>query len=600
MTTLSPALSLAAYLAEPLAASLPQAVEGESAAVKTLLAGNVPDIRAMLHRNRISLLPLLQAGSPQQRALLSTGQLAAYLAAEQQAYSHVRQEYAIVRAAFAQAGIRDVLIKSAGMAPSFPHLSDNVDDLVPADMIPTARSVLRDLGYVELRNLEEPHKFFFKRFHDGQQVAAHHLHEHIGWAVSFVDERLVLQRARPAPDDTGLLIPHPEDAFLITIAHALYENKSIKLGDVAKVRHCLRSGELDWEHMRELTQRKGWLDGFNVLVALLNRLDSLLYGAMLFPDSVVQRAEQALSNGHRNYIESLFSRPLSMPLTVSFAFSKQLFYAKCLHDQERSRSGKAYDIIRHTLNGTKLKLKVHSQPGMLITFSGVDGSGKTRHAQALRHAFERCDILAIYVWSRSGSSRFTDLLIRLGKMLLRRPLSKANTSQEQRASARREMLRNPVVRLAWTGLVTVDLLWQYLWRVRLPLLAGRVVICDRYVYDAIADVTAVTGRPDGLLMRMLTLLSPRPSAGAAFLLIVPPQENKARRPEDSLSESTLAAQSAIYAALAQEYHLTVINNSLPFSDVNDVLLHDVIQGYFARYHTVINALFMANPDRSSQ
>ena len=134
-----------------------------------------------------------------------------------------------------------MLIKSAGIAPSFPHLSDNVDDLVPAEHIPDARLALRDLGYVELRNLEEPRKFFFKRFEGGRQAAAHHLHEHVGWAVSFLDEPLLFRRARPAADDPELLIPHPQDAFLITTAHALYENKAFKLGDLVKVRQCLRS-----------------------------------------------------------------------------------------------------------------------------------------------------------------------------------------------------------------------------------------------------------------------------------------------------------------------------------------------------------------------
>jgi len=572
------------------------------------------------------LLPARRLDRPELRSLLACEQLAADLAEEEQAYDRVRQEYASIRAAFAHAGIRDVLIKSSGVAPSFPHLSDNVDDLAPAALVPAARLALRSLGYVELRNLEEPHKFFFKRFAEGQEVAAHHLHEHVGWAVSFLDETLLLQRARPAADDADIVVPHPEDAFLITVAHAFYENKAIRLSDLLKVRGCLRSGELEWPRMRALAASKGWLDGLNILLCIFSRLDAAIYGATLFPQAIVQQAGQELSNGHRQYIESLFVQPLVMPLHISFTFSKRLFYAKCLHDRRRSSGGKLYDIVRHTLNGAKLKLDIHSQPGMLVTFSGVDGCGKTRHAQALVNAFQGCGIDVAYVWSRSGSSRLTDAVVRLGKAALRRPSSSA-ASQEERGHGRRAMLRNPLVRALWTGLVVFDLLWQYMVRVRLPLLIGRVVVCDRYTYDAIADIAAVTGQRSSIFLSLLTLLSPRPSpltlflspvgrgnaspspsqgegggeggARAAFLLSVQPSTAAVRR-EGELSEATLDQQRDAYVHPAQEHTLTLIDNSRPFAEVNDAIVTSVLRSYYARYRTLLNALFMANPDRSSR
>jgi dTMP kinase len=586
MTTLSPELTLAAYLADPLSAPPADTANAGLAALPGLLRSN-----------KVSLLPAQRSGRPEIAALLAKEPLASYVADEQRAYQRVRSEYATIRAAFAGAGIADVLIKSAGVAPSFPHSSDNVDDLVHGAGIPAARTALRQLGYVELRNLEEPRKFFFKRFVEGQEAAAHHLHEHVGWAVSFLDEPLLLRRARPAPDDPEVCIPHPEDAFLTTIAHAFYENKAFKLGDLVKVRHCLRSAELDWAHMRDLTVRKGWLDGLNLLIAIFSRLDAVLYGATLFPPDVTAQAEQALSRAQGAVVAALFALPLRLPLHVSFRFSKQMFYAKCWHDRERTLTGKLYDVVRHTLNGAKLKLGIHSQQGMLVALCGVDGSGKTRHAEALINALQRCDLRTTYVWSRSGSSRLTDAFVRLGKRVLRHPPSPAGT-QEQRAEGRRAMMTNPLVRPAWSALVTADLLWQYNWRVRLPLLRGRVVVCDRYTYDAIADLAAVTGESDGLWARLLVALSPRPSPAAAFLLTVPPDVAAARRVGD-LSEEALARQTAIYERLAQRHGLAVIDNSAPFAASNEAIVRTAIRSYYARYHTLINALLMANPDRSS-
>ena len=135
-----------------------------------------------------------------------------------------------------------------------------------------------------------------------------------------------------------------------------------------------------------------------------------------------------------------------------------------------------------------------------------------------------CDIRSTVVWSRTGSSRLTAAVFAAGRAVLRRPQPSAAaatvaatgaatipTTQEQRASERRRALRNPLVRHVWLATVTADLLWQYTRRVRLPLLRGRVVICDRYVYDALADIADVAGSNRGLLCRLLVALSPKPS-----------------------------------------------------------------------------------------
>lgn len=613
-----PLFVLAALLADPWWSATSPGV-----AAVAMAATDDPALPAFLRRNRVSLVAAQRAGVADVDALLERAPLAALLAHEDEVYQRVRREYSMVRAAFAGRGIKDVLIKSAGVAPSFPHMSDNVDDLVPAALVGEARAALRGLGYVELRNLEEPRKFFFKRFSAGQEAAAHHLHELVGWAASFMDEEMVLQRAHAAADDADVLVPHSEDALLITMAHAFYENKAIKLGDLGKVRHLLRTGELDWPRLRTLAANKGWLDGLDVLVAIFSRLDTAVYGATLFAADVVAQAQQALSSGQRAYIARLFDQPLRLPLPIGFGFSKRMFYAKCLHDRQRSAGGKVYDIVRHTLNGAKLKLRVHSQQGMLVTLSGVDGAGKTRHAQALVNALERCDIRTSYVWSRSGSSALTDWFVRIGKVLLRRPAAPAAT-QEQRAAGRKTMLRNPVVRTAWSALVTLDLLWQYMVRVRLPLLVGRVVVCDRYTYDALADVAAVTGSSGGVWPRLLVLLSPRPSrlvggggspltlpsprggegwgegVRASFVLTVAPDTAATRRSEDELSAPALQAQTALYLDLARRHGLVVLDNNRPFADVNDEMVRTVIRSYYTRYHTLINALFMANPHKSSE
>ncbi len=52
--------------------------------------------------------------------------------------------------------------------------------------------------------------------------------------------------------------------------------------------------------------------------------------------------------------------------------------------------------------------------------------------------------------------------------------------------------------------------------------------------------------------------------------------------------------------LARQYVLTVVDNSPALAEVNDPIVRVVLCSYFARYRTVINALFLSNPSASSQ
>lgn len=79
------------------------------------------------------------------------------------------------------------------------------------------------------------------------------------------------------------------------------------------------------------------------------------------------------------------------------------------------------------------------------------------------------------------------------------------------------------------------------------------------------------------------------------MLSLAPIAAAARRPEDTLALDAAQEQGALYTALAEQNDLQLVDNSGAFSDVNDPLVREVIRVYFARYHTLVNGLFMANP-----
>ena len=235
---------------------------------------------------------------------------------------------------------------------------------------------------------------------------------------------------------------------------------------------------------------------------------------------------------------------------------------------------------------------------MLICFSGLDGCGKTAHAHALQKAFAGCHIRARCVWSRGGSSRFVAGFIRLAKALAGAKGAEVSTesSPESEAGRRKTQFRHPLVRAAWSWLTAFDLAAQYLWHVRLPLLLGQVVICDRYVYDTWVEWGVYFGLGERIretaAARWLRWVAPRPQFG--YLLDLPAEAAKARS-SSSPALVLMTEQRAVYLALAAEFGACVEDAQRPSGALQDEIAYRTLTGYFDRYRTPLNALFFRNP-----
>ena len=162
---------------------------------------------ALLVRNKAPLIAITPEQGAVQRALCADPLFAEAQAAERAQYESLRAEYELAKALWQQAGIDDVLIKSPAAFPSFPYRSSNLDALVRRADGDRARQLLRAHGYVELRNVEENRKYLFRKFHRGAEMLGLHVHEHVGWYASFVDEEALWPRRRPSPDHPLVSVP---------------------------------------------------------------------------------------------------------------------------------------------------------------------------------------------------------------------------------------------------------------------------------------------------------------------------------------------------------------------------------------------------------
>jgi hypothetical protein len=287
--------------------------------------------------------------------------------------------------AFAAQRVETMVFKSTGAPPSFHYLSSNLDILVPDGRAPIGRKILAEMGYVELLNVEEPRKFLFRRFTGDGSSFAFHLHEVVGWGVPFLDNRPMWARARAAADDPHILIPGPSEGLLVTLAHWFYEDKALSLGNLLLTANALCSLDEALAEPAAHARRRGWEEGFWGALCIFDEAWKRLYDEPLL--SAEQRTE--LEHAPVRYAE-LRARLLPLvsygehdvPALIPFKANKIAYYRKVMRDSGRPIDRKLGDVMNTLFWAVRWRFHVRSQPALLVTLSGCDGSGKSLQGAA--------------------------------------------------------------------------------------------------------------------------------------------------------------------------------------------------------------------------
>lgn len=534
---------------------------------------------------------------PSVRALLDSAEFVAAVADDRGKFSGPHAEYLELESAWSRVGIPCICFKSAGIAPSFPYTSDNVDILVQPHHIQEARRVLLGLDYIELRNAEEPDKWLFRRFRAGQSVSAIHLHARVGWDQGFMLEPELWKRVRQSTDDPSTCVPGPEDAVLINLAHGLIENKNLSMHDLLKVRYALRCNPIDWEYLDRVARERGWLLCLHLGLALTAHLETRLFDESSIPRSELARFQHTLRSCGwlAPYWRTLEERDPDMPFAISFWTSKRLFFTKVWCDRHVMLGAKGPSTILSLARGFKQKSGIRPQNSMLLALSGADGSGKSTQAAALADALTTCAIRSKRVWTRVGSTPLLYALHRLRYRLHRRgEYAPVNDLGMQRQPGGHGSYHRSGYSLAlWLVAVMFDYgaRLQYLrWR----LLRGDVVLADRYLCDAQVEFALrLPNRPRlaAALVHMLRWAAPR--ADREYLIRVDPALSDRRDPPLP-NEPDRETVCAAYDRVALERTMHVVDGNRDLEIVASEVVHDALTLYMGRFRPLGNAPFFEN------
>jgi len=190
----------------------------------------------------------------------------------------------------------------------------------------------------------------------------------------------------------------------------------------------------------------------------------------------------------------------------------------------------------------------------LICFTGVDGSGKTTHAKFLKEYLEEHGYSCRYVW---GASRpfLSYFFFAFTRVLGYWKHTKKNAYTDPLEYAPR--LLSAKFGKVWRLFLFIDYQLKALAKIRLPLLVGKVVICDRYFYDLLMELQ-VSNVSSEKFTSALSKSMPEPLV--TFLMGVPDTLARSRR---NFSYEFFPKRTEVFLDLAKSFNFRVIDSSEP-------------------------------------
>lgn len=212
--------------------------------------------------------------------------------------------------------------------------------------------------------------------------------------------------------------------------------------------------------------------------------------------------------------------------------------------------------------------------GAIVALSGLDGSGKSSQAEALRDALAALGVDAAVEWTKIARNPSISLVGDMVKRVVR-PVSRAGTAEPIALSgsgaavddpARALRQRSTLLTFGWTTFVSLANVSAHRRVTRRHVLAGRVVVCDRYVLDSATHLRYRYGdwRRYPLQTTLLRLLSPSPTR--AYFLDVP-AETSLERKQEQYSLEHLQRLARLYRETAPRLGVVVLDGELPIEEL---------------------------------
>lgn len=150
----------------------------------------------------------------------------------------------------------------------------------------------------------------------------------------------------------------------------------------------------------------------------------------------------------------------------------------------------------------------------IISFSGIDGSGKGTQINLIESYLEQNKVKYKTIWARGSWTPGVEIV----KKIVRQD---RGFSEEQKEEYRKEARSNSPKQKIILILSILDLFWFWGFYYRLICMTGRVLLCDRYVWDTLVDFRvnfSLHNFEEWAIWKLLTKIIPSPNPSFIFLI----------------------------------------------------------------------------------
>jgi dTMP kinase len=164
--------------------------------------------------------------------------------------------------------------------------------------------------------------------------------------------------------------------------------------------------------------------------------------------------------------------------------------------------------------------------GRLISFSGIDGSGKTTQVKLLEDGLKQNGVETLKMWSRWRPLLSLPLL-----QFLRRTGQVRVHKADFLSIVEFQDPKNEGIASLWCFATQLENFLKTSLKIFLPLTLGRTVICDRYALDLLVDGMSDLRDPPTRMRLGFKLLKLLPRPDQAFLIDMDAEAAYGRKPD---------------------------------------------------------------------
>ncbi|MEW6033656.1 MAG: hypothetical protein AB1603_02240 [Chloroflexota bacterium] len=220
---------------------------------------------------------------------------------------------------------------------------------------------------------------------------------------------------------------------------------------------------------------------------------------------------------------------------------------------------------------------------LLVCLIGVDGTGKTTQAQSLVKTMAGVGMDVKRVPCRWDSATFRALM-RVGIRLMSRK-GKDLTDYGQRSRVKKSLFSNQFLAVLYQSVVLAQYVLHVWTKVKIPLLRGKSIVCDRYIYDSVIDLAVdfhySIRKMDRLMSGLLRIL-PRPDL--VFLIDLAEETAFARNiPKgERLTADYFSERVALYRYLTRRHGMVVVDGAQSVEEIGNIIESKVLNAMHNR------------------